>query len=309
MAIVKPRLFIGSSSAAYAVALQFKTALDNVAEVVPWRRAPEWRSMWSTLECLVDAADSYDFGLFIFAADDDSVSDHEKRKAVRDNVLLELGMFLGSLGRDRTFGVMEEAVPERKMAKMRQDEKIKTPSDLLGIQLPRFKRRGVGSQRSIGAAAAEIAKRIVSEGRRKNRIDLVGGWRYCMETKEYSATIPALRLQRKAERLKGNKLLLVCRVRDASCLTEDDARIAKSSLRNVPTLLAQDLVITVQNGKIFRHVQDGDVIEGHLLLVPKNAGIGKARTLAELVAAGCDLVDSKAKTARARCEGAAGSRA
>jgi hypothetical protein len=297
---IMPRLFIGSSGEAYEVVLRFRNALKDVAEIVPWREAPEWRTMWSTLDGLLDVADGYDFGLFIFAADDDVVSRNRRQKAVRDNVLLELGLFLGRIGRDRTFAVLQEAVAKAGAVKVRRDEKLKGPSDLLGIHLPRFKREGPDSQKSIQEAAAQIRRLILQEGRRRVRVDLVSGWHYRMDTQTYSVTIPTLRLKRRENRLKGKRLLLVCRVENKTVVAEDDLAIAMSALVPVPTLIDQEIVIAVRDMRLFRSVRDGDIIEGHLLVVPEGVRTTAARTLTELVARGCDLVDSKAATARLR---------
>src|SRR4051794_13820750 len=105
---IKPTLFVGSSSEAFSVARQFATALDDVAHAIVWKDAPEFEPMRSTLDGLLTIADRYDFGVFIFTPDDEITSRGKKGHAARDNVVLELGVFLGRLGPDRTFAVVEE---------------------------------------------------------------------------------------------------------------------------------------------------------------------------------------------------------
>lgn len=56
-----------------------------------------YNTMFSTLDALVSATDKYDFGLSIFTPDDGIESRGEESMPVRDNVLLELGLFLGRL--------------------------------------------------------------------------------------------------------------------------------------------------------------------------------------------------------------------
>src|ERR1700731_3562244 len=44
----------------------------------------------------MQTTDSYDFGVFVFDADDVAVLRDNKTPTVRDNVLFELGLFIGS---------------------------------------------------------------------------------------------------------------------------------------------------------------------------------------------------------------------
>jgi hypothetical protein len=105
---MKPRLFIGSSSEGLPIARRFATSLASVANVVLWNSAPEFDPMRSTLEGLLESIERYDFGLFIFTPDDPITSRGVSENTARDNVILELGMFLGQLGRDRAFAVITE---------------------------------------------------------------------------------------------------------------------------------------------------------------------------------------------------------
>ena len=105
---IKPTLFVGSSSEALVVARQFAASLQDVTHAIVWKDAPEFEPMRSTLEGLLNIAERYDFGVFIFTPDDEITSRGAKGKVARDNVILELGVFLGSLGPDRAFAVVEE---------------------------------------------------------------------------------------------------------------------------------------------------------------------------------------------------------
>jgi predicted nucleotide-binding protein len=55
------------------------------------------------LEALEAAVSKYDFGLFVFTPDDVLHSRGDVKTVARDNVLFELGLFLGKLTRRRAF--------------------------------------------------------------------------------------------------------------------------------------------------------------------------------------------------------------
>jgi hypothetical protein len=58
-----------------------------------------------TLETLVEECRNFDFAVFVLSADDFVQRRGQHGNAPRDNVLFELGLFMGQLGRDRTFFV------------------------------------------------------------------------------------------------------------------------------------------------------------------------------------------------------------
>src|SRR6202040_953388 len=61
---------------------------------------PEWRRLGggsgSRAAYRMQTTDSYDLGVFVFDADDVAVIRDNKTPTVRDNVLFELGLFIGS---------------------------------------------------------------------------------------------------------------------------------------------------------------------------------------------------------------------
>ena len=79
-----------------------------------------------------------------------------KAAVPRDNVLLELGMFIGHLGTDRTFMVCD------------RETEIKLPSDLAGVTPAWFQHPQAGNmQTALGAACTQIKEAIAKEGCRK----------------------------------------------------------------------------------------------------------------------------------------------
>ncbi len=118
----KPRLFIGSSTESRPIAEYVQERLERTERV----NADVWdqgifEPGAGILETLVEKAPTYDFALMVFGADDVTTSRGEREPSVRDNVLLEFGLFLGHLGRERTFFLFDK----------RRSPKI--PVDLSGI--------------------------------------------------------------------------------------------------------------------------------------------------------------------------------
>jgi predicted nucleotide-binding protein len=74
-----------------------------------------------------------------------TTSRDEHKPSPRDNVLLELGLFLGRLGRQQTFIVYDRSA------------NLKLPSDLAGVTLADFEMHSSGNaQASVGAACTKI---------------------------------------------------------------------------------------------------------------------------------------------------------
>ncbi|WP_234496759.1 TIR domain-containing protein [Vibrio maritimus] len=114
-----PRIFIGSSAESLNVTQACNVCLDYKAEPSLWPQIFEPGG--GTLQTLTDKANEVDFALFIFSPDDVTKMRTNTLQTVRDNVLFELGLFIGSLGQERCF-----------VLKPRNAE-LHMPTDLLGL--------------------------------------------------------------------------------------------------------------------------------------------------------------------------------
>src|SRR5262245_40091058 len=121
----KPSAFVGSSSEGLEPARAIAYQLREDAEVTLWNEGVFGPGR-SYLESLVNALDRFDFAVLVFTPDDLVVSRDVSVLAPRDNIMFELGLFMGRLGRSRTFVVM------------RGDKGLKLPTDLSGVTVAQF---------------------------------------------------------------------------------------------------------------------------------------------------------------------------
>ena len=143
MTDLKPKIFIGSSTAGYTIAEAVKNILGSHADCVLWKDPNVWEPNRSTFENLLRKVSYFDFGIFIATADDITLTNDKLVIEPRDNVILEMSLFLGSLGRDKSFLLVEKG--------------IKLPSDFDGIYMSRFEK---GNPKSIEIATEECENKI-----------------------------------------------------------------------------------------------------------------------------------------------------
>src|SRR5216684_713876 len=143
----RPRIFIGSSTEGFDVARALQAALYNEAEPIIWSQGVFGLS-GGTLETLLQESAHFDFAVFILSADDLVVKRGKRGNTARDNVLFELGLFMGRLGRDRTFFVYSRA------------DNLLMPSDLAGVTAASY--LSPSEPRYLLAAISSVSSPILS---------------------------------------------------------------------------------------------------------------------------------------------------
>ncbi|WP_149808430.1 TIR domain-containing protein, partial [Salmonella enterica] len=103
----KPNVFIASSQESLTVAEAVNIKLSPIARVKQWDNAFELSSV--TISSLIQRAKDTDYAVFVFGKDDVVKIREKELDSVRDNVLFELGLFIGALGLDKCFVLVPEA--------------------------------------------------------------------------------------------------------------------------------------------------------------------------------------------------------
>ena len=117
----RPVLFVGCSTESLPVAQAIQTALaHDPIEVKVWTDGTFEASNFAIVS-LERELSRVDFAVLLLSPDDKVVSRDKTSDAPRDNIVFELGLFMGALGHSRTFLVYPYGID------------IKIPTDLAGI--------------------------------------------------------------------------------------------------------------------------------------------------------------------------------
>ncbi|WP_270280590.1 TIR domain-containing protein [Enterobacter kobei] len=117
----KPVVFIASSSEAslYAETVNLILAEEMHSEI--WKNS--FGLSTTTISSIIKKTKEADYAVFIFHPDDKVFIRDVEYDSVRDNVVLELGMFIGSLGIDKCFILLPKST----------ERVFRLPSDLDGV--------------------------------------------------------------------------------------------------------------------------------------------------------------------------------
>ena len=145
----RPRVFVASSKEAEQWAKAVQQNLEDCADVTTWAQ-DVFRLGQNVVDELMRALRTSDFGVFVFAPDDKITIRGKAQKTVRDNVILELGMFIGRLGKERSFIIQPK-----------QTGQMRLPTDLLGVVIGQYDGSRVDNLRAaLGSVCTEIGNVI-----------------------------------------------------------------------------------------------------------------------------------------------------
>ena len=128
-----------------------RTSLSDVAETALWNDGVF--SLGRTfIESLTSAVARFDFATLVLTPDDEMLVRNDEMLGPRDNIIFELGLFMGRLGRERTFIVRPASGP------------LKIPSDLAGISVATFDwPRSDGNYRAALGPACDLMREAIRD--------------------------------------------------------------------------------------------------------------------------------------------------
>lgn len=141
------KIFIGSSTEGIAVARHIQAALADEFRPQVWDQTAFGLGQ-VTIESLEKAIREFEFSVFVFTPDDERTSRNVTTRIPRDNVVFEAGLFIGSLGRSRSFVVRPKG------------NGIALPSDLAGVTLALFDPCESNLAAALGPACLKIRESI-----------------------------------------------------------------------------------------------------------------------------------------------------
>lgn len=169
----KPRIFIASSAESLPVAEAVNVNLDHDFEVTLWRTGT-FKLSSTTIDDLLKKASAVDFALFVFTPDDIVKIRGESGRVTRDNVVFELGLFIGSIGKERCFILSP------------RNQKLHLPSDLIGLNAADFEpNRFDGELTSATSAACTLIKERSKELGLVSHIALTEQQRFLANPQDY----------------------------------------------------------------------------------------------------------------------------
>ncbi len=149
------KIFIGSSREGLSYANDVQRHFDYSDEPVVWNQ--DFFSPSSTaIEDLTENASSYDCAIFVMTPDDDLVKRGRVNKVPRDNLVFELGLFMGSIGRRRIYILHPRGL------------ELDLPTDVMGISTVSFRIDPNNIFAGLGAACTTIRVNVKKLGPRRH---------------------------------------------------------------------------------------------------------------------------------------------
>ena len=151
----RPVLFVGCSTEALPVAQAIQSALAHDPIVVKVWTDDTFEASSFPIESLEREFHRVDFAALILSPDDEVISRGIATDAPRDNIVFELGLFMGALGRFRTFLVYPNGI------------NVKVPTDLEGLTALTYESGPKGElASSIAPACHQLRKQVLAVGPR-----------------------------------------------------------------------------------------------------------------------------------------------
>jgi hypothetical protein len=148
----RPNIFIGSSVESLEVAYAIQAQLEHTTDPTVWTQGI-FNFSKTTIEDLIEVFKNSDFAIFVFTPDDSTKIRGEELRTVRDNLIFELGLASGIIGKNRVFAIHPRGI-----------ENFHLPTDLYGITFGNYnnERGDKNIKAAIGPCVFQIQKQMDS---------------------------------------------------------------------------------------------------------------------------------------------------
>lgn len=157
--MLKPTVFVGCaySEGSLKVARLLKEFLREDLDIKIWDEPEVFKLSTTTFENLIKVVEEYDFGIFIFSPEGELIRNNKLQFPVTGNVIFEFGLFLGYLGRNRTFVVQNKSNEEVGI------------SDLSGMTVAKYSWDERNGEDELREALSKVAEKILHEVKREGK--------------------------------------------------------------------------------------------------------------------------------------------
>lgn len=152
----QPVIFVACSTEALEVAREVQAAFEYDSFVTEIWTDGIFHPSKTPIEDLTAVIDRIDFAIVLLTPDDKVNKREDERFSPRDNVVFELGLAIGAIGRERTLLLMPRDC----------DPPISLPTDLLGVKAVNYVAKGEADtiKPRLGPACTEIRRIITRLG-------------------------------------------------------------------------------------------------------------------------------------------------
>ena len=230
MGTVKPRVFIASSVEGLDAAYAFQELLERYTECTVWEQDVFSPSSFTLLD-LISRAQNTDYGIFVFSLDDTTKIRDKEELTVRDNVIFELGLFIGIIGISNCFIAMPRSI-----------DHVHLPTDLTGITLLKYdsQRADNNLKAALGPSSNQIRKALqkFSPSSRplpdelKQQINTVGLNAFFSSRDDYSKYRPSVSSIDRYINTATNSIILVSITLTTGIQIDDICAVIKEKLSN-----------------------------------------------------------------------------
>ncbi|MFI8502016.1 TIR domain-containing protein [Streptomyces sp. NPDC085524] len=230
----KPRLFIASSSEGLPYAEAIFSQLERTTEPSLWTH-DLFKPSETFVESLERIVTSTDYAVAVLSPDDVRVMRGTTTTVPRDNVIFEMGLLVGKLGRSKVFLVTP------------QGRDTGLPSDISGVSLLGYAQRQDGNVvASVATACRRISDSLTTRSRSRSPFSTVAFWNNVQERHRAGLDLRSL-----VEDAQESVFVSGISLRYLVHLCSNQLRQALASGATVDVLLPSDE--SVDNGHYDRH--------------------------------------------------------